>query len=501
MKKFCFFNPVFQAFLLVLIFIIEVQAQESKGVDLVQVKVVASGNTEASAVTEALRSALTQTSSVFISSNTTLINDELAKDQISMINNGSIAKYEIVEKAIKEDGTVFLTCNVTVSVNKLGSFVESAGGSTELKGGLFATNIKLMELNERAEETSVRELLKVSRQLLANCFDYSITNGEPIASGQNWSVPLKVVIKKNLNYDEFCRFFYYTLESIGMSSNEVETYQRLKKPICVIGLFNNMETKEPTPVLRLSKDPLFKSTNYSYYVRGCHEMAPDSLRHYTLSELSKLNYNRQRELLRGVPLMQRDYYLKEYYRQRMCNYTTHEFNFYDDVYTTNSQGKYTSIVFRSKTSIMAIERFLYDYSKIIQNAVINNGLQAINLNEINSTGSNYELVKVVPDIPIAFNYFGADFLEDFRIRIPNGLLGNPEQIKMQGWLFDIVFANYVKYTYDLEKFTRHGQVTRSFPAQLSIIGDESKIVYVIELLNEVSLEEISKISKYTIKSL
>ena len=504
--KTSFINPILQAFLLAIIFIVKVQAQESQGVDLVQVKVVATGKTEASAVTEALRSALTQTSSVFISSNTVLINDELANDQISMINNGSIAKYEIVEKAIRDDGTVFLTCDVTVSVNKLGSFVQSHGGNTELKGGLFANNIKVIELNERAEETCVRELLKMSRQLLANCFDYSITNGEPIASGQNWSVPLKVVIKKNSNYDGFYRFFYNSIESIGMSSNEIQTYQRLKKPICVIGLFDNMASKEPTPVLQLSKDPLFKNSSYSYYVRGCHGMASDSLRHYTLSEFSKLVNNRQREFLRSVPLMQRDYHLKEYYRTMNDNYTTHEFNIRDDVYTANSQGKYTSIVFRSKTSILAIERFLYDFSTIIQNAVIDNGLQAISLNEVKSTGSNFTFVKVIPDVPIAFNHFATDFLEDFRIRQPNlrskdELLGAPdEQIKMQGWLFDIVFANYIIYTYDLEKFTRHGQVTRSFPAQLSIIGDESNIVYLIELLNNVSLEEISKISKYTIKT-
>ena len=125
---------------------------QGQNLDLVKVQVIASVKTESEAITEAFRSALTQTSSVFISSNTTLINDELEKDQITMINNGSVAEYKIIDKATKEDGTVLITCNVTVSVNKLGSFVESSGGTTELKGGLFASNIKLMELNERAEE-------------------------------------------------------------------------------------------------------------------------------------------------------------------------------------------------------------------------------------------------------------------------------------------------------------------------------------------------------------
>ncbi len=138
---------------------------QDQNLDLVKVQVVASGKTESEAITEALRSALTQTSSVFISSNITLINDELEKDQIAMINNGSIAEYKIIDKTTKEDGTVFMTCNVTVSVNKLGSFVESSGGAIELKGGLFANNIKLMDLNKRAEEQSIQDLLSISRDM------------------------------------------------------------------------------------------------------------------------------------------------------------------------------------------------------------------------------------------------------------------------------------------------------------------------------------------------
>ena len=80
---------------------------------------------------------LFRSSSVFISSNVTVINDQMTNDQMTMINNGSISEYKIIEK-IQTDGEYSLSLDVTVSVNKLGSFVTNSGGEAELLGGLFA---------------------------------------------------------------------------------------------------------------------------------------------------------------------------------------------------------------------------------------------------------------------------------------------------------------------------------------------------------------------------
>ena len=161
---------------------------QGQNLDLVKVQVVASGRTESEAITEALRSALTQTSSVFISSNTTLINDELEKDQIAMINNGSVAEYKIIDKATKEDGTVFITCNVTVSVNKLGSFVESSGGATELKGGLFANNIKLMDLNKKQKELTKEDKPSEAATTNNNLFVGSTTDLQRMLMGDEKAI-------------------------------------------------------------------------------------------------------------------------------------------------------------------------------------------------------------------------------------------------------------------------------------------------------------------------
>jgi hypothetical protein len=138
-------------------------AQEDK-LNIVNVIVVSSGETENKALIDALRSALTQTSSVFISSNTQIINDEITKDEISMINNGSIAGYKVLDKIINSNGSFLITYEVSVSITQLSSFVVNSGGSTELQGGLFANNIKLMELNEKAELKSIKDLLDIEEE-------------------------------------------------------------------------------------------------------------------------------------------------------------------------------------------------------------------------------------------------------------------------------------------------------------------------------------------------
>lgn len=167
-------------------------SQTNGSLDTVKVKVVCSGETENQAITEGLRSALTQVSGVFISSNTSIIDDQIAKDQITMINIGSIIEYKILEK-LESEKQFTLALEVGVSINKLGSFVTNSGGETELQGGLFAANIKLNELNEKAELQSMVDLLEICDSLVAKCFDYEIKNGEPKNENGLWAIPLTVV--------------------------------------------------------------------------------------------------------------------------------------------------------------------------------------------------------------------------------------------------------------------------------------------------------------------
>jgi len=406
--------------------------QETK-TDLVKVQVVASGKTESEAITEALRSALTQTSSVFISSNTTLINDELEKDQIAMINNGSVAEYKIIDKATKEDGTVFITCNVTVSVNKLGSFVESSGGATELKGGLFANSIKLMDLNKRAEEQSIQDLLSVSRDMLSSAFDYEIINGEPINNNGKWQIPLTVQVKKNANYAIFTTFFYSSLKNIGQNDAETESYMKLNLPVYSIGLFDNSKITTSTPVLK-ARGQFPKQTNFQYYTRVKKDKDVGELTRWdNYDDFSKFLYERNK-LMDKVDRNN----LQHVRNSKTLNKALSEpnKNFEERIFTSTPETRYDHIVLRSKKSYDSLSTFILGFSEFIQNAEINNGVSTIRLSELRSSSINgykmerdnsrakktFELFGKYPDprglttfLPISFCYKGGRiFLPDFR---------------------------------------------------------------------------------------
>lgn len=535
------------SFLSLLLFLIStsiIQAQNQQGLDLVQVKVISSGKTEALAVTEALRSALTQTSSVFISSNTTLINDELAKDQISMINNGSIAGYKIIDKALKDDGTVFLTCDVTVSVNKLGSFVESVGGSTELKGGLFASNIKLMDLNRIAEEKAVEELITISKELIKTAFDYSITNGEPKNNNGNWEVPLSVQIRKNKNYNNFCQFFYRSLTSISMDSSAFTALLQLNLPTYTIGLFDNTELTNSTPYFSLEEsywNGLVKDPEYTYHV---------NIDQY---QQEYLTYKNPKDLTKVI--IERDKAIQKFGRMQSIGFQ------YSKVFVTHNRSKYSLVKLRSEMSYQLIEDFIIDFSKRIQTAVISNGLKSIDLTqfrELNSQISGFKLVGRQSVLPISFyndkndgnrsswlidysmlpkpDYYDKRpvTLEGLRLSqntypIPGGGVGlrvnKWEMITNTfnynaGWtklsteedkrgsdaytrypIFDLVFGSYFNYYNDMLKiygFPGRTAWNSSYPLQLTMVGNDSDVVYNLDLINVLTTEEISKVSNYEI---
>ena len=115
----------------------------------VSLKTTGSAETKEKAVQYALRSAIEQAFGAFISSNTEILNDELVADEITSVASGNIEKYDILSETVNEGGTSwFVTANVIVSVGKLTEFAQSKGVEIEIKGGLYATNIKQQKLNE-----------------------------------------------------------------------------------------------------------------------------------------------------------------------------------------------------------------------------------------------------------------------------------------------------------------------------------------------------------------
>lgn len=206
-----------------------VNAQEDKTVTLT---VSGTGKTIEEAKSNALRSAIEQAFGVFISSKTEILNDDLVKDEIVSITNGNIQKYDIVSQAEIPNNGFAMTLNVEVSISKLTSFVESKGVVSEFKGNLFAFNIKNQTLNEKNEEKAIYELVNILKDLFDSSLEYKIVTKEPVSidnKNLNWKIRSDINVSFNNNIFRLSDYLINTLNSINMTSSEIENYKSLNK--------------------------------------------------------------------------------------------------------------------------------------------------------------------------------------------------------------------------------------------------------------------------------
>ncbi len=200
------------------------------------VTITASGSGESmeQARQNALRNATEQAFGSFISSKTEIFNDTVVADEMASVSSGNIRSYDVLNEAQLPDGRWSATLRVIVSVDKLTTFVESRGVTLEVKGGLFALNIKQQLLNEEGEFAALTDMVGILHETMQTSFDYVIQNGTPIsqdATSELWGIPLEVTATCNSNFDFCVDFFNRTLAAVSLSPAEVETYVSLNKPV------------------------------------------------------------------------------------------------------------------------------------------------------------------------------------------------------------------------------------------------------------------------------
>jgi hypothetical protein len=196
-----------------------------------------SGNTIEEAQQSALRSAIEQAFGAFISSKTEIFNDELVADEMVSVSSGNIQSFEIISQDKLPNGRVALTIRSVVSVDKLSSFAQAKGVVIEIKGGLFALNIKQQLLNEQAEIQAIAEMVGLLHEPMQVSFDYTIQSGEPKsldAESANWAIPLKVTATCNSNINNCANYFRKTLEALSLTTQDLENYKSLNKDVIPI---------------------------------------------------------------------------------------------------------------------------------------------------------------------------------------------------------------------------------------------------------------------------
>lgn len=200
------------------------------------VTIIASGSGKSleDAKQAALRSATEQAFGAFISSKTEIFNDQVVADQMASISSGNIKSFEVLNQDQLPDGRWGVTLKAILSVEKLTSFVQAKGITVEVKGGMFALNIKQQLLNEQGEIQAVADMVGLLHEPMQISFDYVINSGDPRsldAESKNWEIPLTVAATCNKNIDFCANYLIKTLGALSLSSAEVETYKSLNKKV------------------------------------------------------------------------------------------------------------------------------------------------------------------------------------------------------------------------------------------------------------------------------
>jgi hypothetical protein len=193
-----------------------------------------SGKTLEDAKQAAMRSATEQAFGAFISSKTEMFNDQVVADQMASVSSGNIKSYEVLNESQLPDGSWGVTLKTIVSVDKLTSFVEAKGIAIEIKGGMFALNIKQQLLNEQGEIKAVSEMVGLLHEPMQISFDYVIKSSDPKsldAESKNWEIPLVVTATTNKNIDFCANYCIKTLAALSLSSAEVASYKSLNKAV------------------------------------------------------------------------------------------------------------------------------------------------------------------------------------------------------------------------------------------------------------------------------
>lgn len=155
---------------------IAVNAEEINEITLT---VSSDGPTKDEAVKNALRLAIEQAYGAFVSANTTILNDELVKDEIVTITHGAIKEFKEVAAAQLSDNRYSITVQATVSLPNLITYAKNHGSECEFAGNTFGMQMKIYELQKQNELKALENLRESLKPMIAAAMHWEIEVGEP----------------------------------------------------------------------------------------------------------------------------------------------------------------------------------------------------------------------------------------------------------------------------------------------------------------------------------
>lgn len=203
---------------------ININAQISE----VSLVVNAEGPNKTEAIDNALRSAIEQTYGMFVSANTTILNDEVVKDEITTVSTGNIQKYTEISSVLLPNGNTSVTLEAVVSLTKLVSYAKSKGSECEFAGSTFGANFRLYEMHQKNETIVIQNMVK-QLDALRPIWDYEIEVSDPVLSDDRKTARVGITINLIVNNrtQQFADILKHTMKSLLMTEEQVAPMQQM----------------------------------------------------------------------------------------------------------------------------------------------------------------------------------------------------------------------------------------------------------------------------------
>ena len=197
------------------------------------------GMTKTEATAAALRSAIEQSFETFVSANTTILNDDIVKDEVATVTSGNIKSYKELSSTKDQQGIYTVSVSATVSLGKLIEYAKSHGSSAEFAGQTFAMNIKMRELNKKNEAEALNNLLLQLKTLQNDLFNYDLKVYESNQTFDgNYDIQLSVSSVSTQNYMNFLGILINTLKALSVSDEDQSAMQKNNQHCTVLQIDN-----------------------------------------------------------------------------------------------------------------------------------------------------------------------------------------------------------------------------------------------------------------------
>lgn len=480
---------------------LESNINEEKSNLIIDLTVNGRGASKDNAIFNALKSAINQGFSSFITTNTKIVNDSLINDEVIQMSNGTINKFTILTSDSISNNDYSVVLKVLMAVNRMNDIVKSKGIESELDGAEFAFNQKLRILNDQNEIKTLKSTLDIALSLFKNSIDFKVIAFDPIASvdkSPSWEVPVNIDFQFNQNIKLFSSYLYNNLLKLSLSYSDFQNYKEL-------GLRNNIKLLAvgPVPMLSYSEEVLSRKN------QGLNTPSQDDVNNL----FTTLVFHNNKKMLKQFEGKKEKFSEKEMIdilqTCKLYNYSTSIDSIYYFIRPSNIFNYYTPFIyFRNQESIKIVNDFLNQIGAELFNYTVSNGLNSYNIKNIVLSSTNADKLT---KINLTYSKFIPSLDRDLSLEVvePSTIFSDLDRLFKKQFVFYSNYSFNVPLSNELFNFiydkngdndvmVEFGKINENINMFINLKSFEytGKSIYRIKSMENLSLDEIQKVKKY-----